>query len=83
MTSSTLSVEGFRDLLDRLGGDLSCWPAPERQAATALIEQSPEAQQMLAEARRLDAGLSRPPSAPKGLADRIVKTALGKDDGQD
>lgn len=81
MTASSLSLEGFRDLLDRFGGDISRWPAPERDASRALLEQSPEAQALLAEAGHLDAYLSAMPKAPAGLASRIVAAALSKDPG--
>lgn len=81
MTASSLSLEGFRDLLDRFGGDISRWPSAERTASRILLEQSPEAQALLAEAERLDAALSAAPQAPAGLADRIVAAALGKDTG--
>lgn len=79
MTPSILSLDGFRDLLDRHGGELSRWPAPERAAAGALLEHSPEAQTLLAEAARLEADLAATPKAPAGLADRIVAAALGGD----
>lgn len=79
MTTSILSIEGFRGLLDRHGGDLSRWPAPDRAAAALLLERSPLAQEMLAEATRLDTQLSATPKAPAGLADRIVAAALKQD----
>lgn len=82
MTTSTLSLEGFRDLLARHGGDVSRWPARERAAAGTLLEQSSEAQALLAEAAQLDAHLAVTPKAPAGLADRIVTAALNQDPGR-
>ncbi|MGE5517204.1 MAG: hypothetical protein ACM31D_15475 [Bacteroidota bacterium] len=79
MTASTLTLEGFRELLDRFGGELSRWPARERATADALLEHSPEARSLLAEAARLDAALAATPKAPAGLADRIVAAALAQD----
>lgn len=79
MTTSPLSLEGFRELLDRFGGELSRWPVRERASADALLEHSPEAQSLLAEALRLDACLAATPKAPAGLADRIVAAALTRD----
>lgn len=82
MTASTLTLEGFRDLLDRHGGDLAHWPAGEVASAIALIEASPEARALLDQAQRLDATLASPPKAPPGLADRIVAAALAQDCGR-
>lgn len=76
MTASTLSLEGFRDLLDRFGGDLNSWPARERNAADALLAVSSDAQTLLAQAVTVDDILSTVPKAPVGLADRIVAAAL-------
>ena len=32
-----MELSTFEDLLDRFGGDLAAWPAPERDAAMALL----------------------------------------------
>lgn len=82
MTASTLSVEGFRDLLARHGGDVSRWPVRERAAAAPLLEHSSEAQALLAEAAQMDTHLATTPKAPAGLADRIVAAALKQDPGR-
>ena len=76
MTASTLTLEGFRDLLDRFGGDLTSWPARERVAADALLAISADAKALLAETAAVDSVLATPPKAPAGLADRIVAAAL-------
>lgn len=76
MTASSLSLEGFRDLLDRFGGDLTSWPARDRLAADSLLAISRDAQTLLAQANVVDGVLSATPKAPAGLADRIVAAAL-------
>lgn len=58
MTASSLSLEGFQDLIDRFGGDILSWPARDRTAAEMLIAQSPTAERLLDEARKLDAQLA-------------------------
>lgn len=82
MTASALSLEGFQDLIDRFGGDLSTWPATDRTAADMLLSHSAEAQSLLATAQGLDAGLAATPKAPAGLADRIVAAALNGPSGR-
>lgn len=76
MTASTLTLEGFRDLLDRFGGDLTSWPARERIAADALLAISTDAKALLAETTAVDHALAAAPKAPAGLSDRIVAAAL-------
>lgn len=83
MTDLLLTLDAFQELLDRLGGDVSGWPAAERTAALSLLENSPQAQEMLAHAGMLDAALAQAPKAPRGLADRIVNAALAKDGGRE
>lgn len=78
MTDTLLSLEGFQDLLDRLGGDLSAWSEPQQAAANALLAVSPDAQNILAAALRLDADLRAQPKAPAGLADRIMAASGAK-----
>ena len=79
MTASPLTLEGFRDLLDRHGGDLAHWPAGQVAAALALLECSPEARALLDQAQDLDAALASPSKAPPGLGERIVAAALGQE----
>jgi hypothetical protein len=81
MTASSLSIEDFQDLLDRLGGDTNAWPHPIRDYAENLLAQSLEARTLLAEACAVHAGLKETVKAPSGLADRIIKTALNGDKG--
>lgn len=81
MTNFFSSLETFRDHLNRHGGDLCRWPAGHRAAARPLLDHSPEAQTMLAEAIGLDSCIATLPKAPRGLADRIVAAALSQDPG--
>lgn len=71
-----MDIAEFEDWLDRLGDDVSQWPAPQRDAARALLAQSDAARDLLAEAAVLRRALAAPPvRAPAGLADRIVLQA--------
>lgn len=71
-----MDVREFEDLIDRLGEDISQWPADQRQAATDLLASSPEADRLLSEARLVREALSSPPvRAPAGLASRILAAA--------
>jgi hypothetical protein len=71
---SSLNLADFQDLLDRLGEDLSTWPAPQQQAAASLLEASEPARALLEEARLMRRALVSPPvRAPAGLADRIMQ----------
>ena len=76
MTTSSLTLEAFQDLLDRRGANLESWPAPDAVAAAKLLESEPQARAALDAARALDSALSTSPKAPAGLADRIVTAAL-------
>jgi hypothetical protein len=70
----TMNVADFEDLLDRLGDDMSTWPAPQQQSAAALLRSSDEARLVLDEARRLRRVLSAPPiRARAGLTARIMQ----------
>jgi hypothetical protein len=70
----TMNVADFEDLLDRLGDDLSAWPAPQQQSAADLLRSSDQARLVLDEARRLRRALSAPPvRASAGLTDRIMQ----------
>lgn len=82
MTTPHLSLEGFKELLDRFGGDKSSWPMEYRTKVDALLADSEDARTMLADAVRLDAALASPPKAPPGLADRIVAAAQATPPGR-
>jgi hypothetical protein len=72
-----MDVVEFEDWLDRLGGDVTKWPDPQRRDAEALLAKSSQAQALLAEALVLRGALAAPPvKAPAGLADRIAAQAL-------
>jgi hypothetical protein len=69
----TMKVADFEDLLERLGDDMSAWPAPLQRSAADLLRSSDEARLLLEEARRLRRALCAPPvRAPAGLTDRIM-----------
>jgi hypothetical protein len=61
--------------LDRLGSNPDLWPQPDAEAARRLLADSIAAQQALAAARTLDAGLQHLPhiSAPPGLLARVSR----------
>jgi hypothetical protein len=69
-----MNVADFEDLLDRLGDDMSIWPAPQQQSAADLLRSSDDARRVLDEARRLRRALSAAPiRARAGLTDRIMQ----------
>jgi hypothetical protein len=71
-----MDVSEFEDLIDRLGEDMSRWPAGQRLEAEKLIASSTEARELLDRACGLRQALMAPPvRAPAGLADRIVAAA--------
>lgn len=72
MTLSPLSLEGFQDLLDRLGGSVESWPTPHRAAAEELLASSADARGMLEAAQAVEAALRESPKAPRSLVDRIL-----------
>lgn len=73
-----MNIADFEDLLDRLGDDLSIWPAPQQQAADLLLRSSEQARRLLDESRLLRRALSAPPvRAPAGLTERIMQ-GVGK-----
>jgi hypothetical protein len=75
-----MSLKRFQVLLDRCGDDPAAWPAGDRDLALELLEKSPEARAVLAEARRLkDLARGSTVKAPPGLAGRIVDKALKSD----
>jgi hypothetical protein len=68
-----MNITEFEDLLDRLGEDISTWPAPLQQAAAVLLGSSDQARGLLEEARLMRRALAGTPiQAPAGLADRIM-----------
>jgi hypothetical protein len=68
-----MNITEFEDLLDRLGEDMSTWPAPLQQAAAVLLGSSDQARGLLEETRLMRQALAGTPiRAPAGLADRIV-----------
>lgn len=69
----------FRDAVDRYGEDLSTWPLSERSEAIQLLASEPAARSVIDEARALRAAIVGQTGihAPVGLADRIVRAALG------
>lgn len=71
-----MDVSEFEDLIDRLGEDLSQWPAEQRLAAAELLASSSAANELLSEARIVREALSSPSvRAPAGLAARILAAA--------
>ena len=74
---SHMSLARFRALLDAYGADPDRWPAEERDAAHALLAQSPEAQRWRDASAQLDAILDRAPAptASPELIERILATA--------
>ncbi len=73
MTTGTMTLEAFQRLLDTHGGNLAAWPADDQATAAGLLEYSSDARAHLEAAQALDQALrDSPPSAPKGLVDRIM-----------
>lgn len=71
-----MDIEEFEDLLDRLGEDLSTWPADKQKPAARLLAESSEAQELVRDAAALRKLMARPPvSAPAGLSERIFERA--------
>jgi hypothetical protein len=73
-----MTPERFETLAEAWGGDVARWPEAEREAAAALMAETPAwAERVLAHAGALDAALSdlAPPRGAPGLADRIAATA--------
>jgi hypothetical protein len=68
-----MNITEFEDLLDRLGEDMSTWPAPLQQAAAVLLGSSDQARGLLEETRLMRRALAGTQiRAPAGLADRIM-----------
>ena len=72
-----MDIEEFEDLVDRFGEDLSQWPHSSREAGAALLRDSPEALEIVEQARQLRALLAPHPSerAPARLVGRITARA--------
>ena len=69
-----MKIADFEDLLDRLGEDMSSWPAPQQQAAANFLRSSAEARSALAQAKLLRQALSAPTiRADAGLTERIMQ----------
>lgn len=76
--SNTLSLDEFIEMLECFGADIPNWPLEnsELQAVAALLVQSQEARDAVADMRALEAEWrSAMPRAPAGLADRILLAA--------
>ncbi|WEK03294.1 MAG: hypothetical protein P0Y65_13965 [Candidatus Devosia phytovorans] len=71
-----MTLEDFQDALDTHGCKLSNWPAAEARAGSALLEQSRQAQVLLAEAERLDGALSGLLAEPVKAPDRLRSALL-------
>ena len=88
-----MTLEEFEDGIDCWGGAIETWPAPERNAAQALLAANPAAVQLLEQARGLDLlfaveAVPSPPSVAAILCRTImqnpslwerVREALGLD----
>jgi hypothetical protein len=71
-----MDIEEFEDLLDRLGEDISTWPADKQRPAAKLLAESSEAQDLMRDAVALRGLMARPSmSAPSGLSERIFERA--------
>jgi hypothetical protein len=78
-----MTVDEFREWLDRCGGDLSRWPAAKMVEASRLLATSLEAQSALDEMVSIEVALAEEgmgTQAPEGLANRIFAAAFGDED---
>lgn len=78
-----MTVDEFRDLLDRFGGDLSRWPTSRVADASRLLAVSLEAQSCLDETVTMELALAesaREDTVPAGLAKRIFDAAFAEDE---
>lgn len=72
-----MTLERFEILAEAFGGDVSRWPANERDAAAALMSAEPgRIQAVLARAGELDAALAAY-APPRGSAELTERTVLG------
>ncbi|MGQ3344560.1 hypothetical protein [Bosea sp. (in: a-proteobacteria)] len=69
----------LQDAIDRHGEDLSAWPLADRDRALEFLAREPESRSLFQDAAALRTALRDQPviRAPAGLADRIVRAALG------
>jgi hypothetical protein len=83
-----MNATRLKRLIEAHGADPQRWPPDERAAALALLASSPEAQALVAEARRLDALLAAvpvgdaAPAATVALRRRIAALPAGGEGGQ-
>ena len=71
-----MELSTFEDLLDLHGGDLARWPEPERAAAAALLDISPEAHALHAGMAEIEAVLRRPAASGGPGADLVAARAM-------
>jgi hypothetical protein len=73
MTHAPLTLQRFLELVEAYGGELSRWPAAEREAAAALVRVSEPARAALAAEAELDQVLTRfaSPDLSPALARRL------------
>lgn len=74
---STMTDTRLQELLASYGADPARWPAPEREAALALLQASPAARALRDEAAALDAALDRwtVPAPGPALAAQVLAGA--------
>lgn len=77
MEFSILTRNDFQSLLFHFCNDLSFWPMAEPEAAKDFLKSLDEARDLLEAVIEMDESLATIPPAPKGLATRILNTALG------
>lgn len=75
-----MTVDEFRECLDRYGGDLATWPPLTARAGRRLLADSLAAQAMLDEMVAIELALGGgADSPPPDLADRIFEKAFAAD----
>ncbi|WP_180284823.1 hypothetical protein [Azospirillum oleiclasticum] len=75
-----MTVDEFRECLDRYGGDLATWPPLTARAGRRLLAESLAAQAMLDEMVAIELALGGgSDSPPSDLADRIFEKAFATD----
>jgi hypothetical protein len=73
-----MTIVEFEDLLDRLGDDLSRWPAAQQAAGRALLAESEVARELLEEASVLRRMMTKPAApAPRDLRDAVFARTIG------
>ncbi len=73
MTTDTMRLDRFRAIVAAHGADPARWPAAERVACDSLLASSVAAQELVADAARLDAALESLPAPQPSLA---IRTAI-------